>query len=137
MKPVTADRETRHRIEIVVTETVDLALPDEGGAIVSVEHQRLIKDPDTGAEAPEELGADDLSSIITGMATGTILQSDMPSDIKFKAALIISKEIIATVSQGLGAHRDITDAVKDDLTDEQQAALDLSVSSPHFKLPNS
>jgi len=130
-------RKTRHNIQILITETIDLALPNEGGALVAVEHSRVIVDAETKEEVPEKLKPEDLLDILVNLAVGTLLNSKYSHIHKFQAALAIGKSIISSVSKGLVPLNELLEGVVDDLTDEQKASLELSMSAPSFKAPNS
>ena len=131
------DRKTRHRIDITITELVDMALPDEGGALVSVAHNRAIRDAETSEDTPEDLHAEDLLDILANLTAGTVLNSSFSPSHKIQAALMLGKTIVTLVAKGLSGLDSDPEGLTDDLSEDQKASLALSMASPSFKPPAS
>ncbi len=128
-------RKTRHNIDIVITETVDMTLPDEGGALVVVEHNRNVKDAETLEVSPAALCPEDLLDILSNLAIGTLLNASQSPVHKFQASLAVGRCIVEGVATGLRGLAGDVDGLADDLTTDQTAALQLSMSAPAFKAP--
>ncbi len=133
---MTPDPETaRHVIQVIIRESIDETKPKQDGALVMVEHSVRLRE--SNSATPETIKPDpcDLLEVLANLAVATILTSEQTNDEKLHAAVTLVREVMMTVTKGLKPHKDLVDSFKGTLTDEQQAALDLSVSAPSFKTP--
>ena len=131
--------DTRHSIDIKISEDVKTELPDVGGAYVSVEHTRRIHGNPEDTTFSEHVSTIDLLNIAANLITSTILEGEASDESKLGVATCIAQEIMgrvisevmpACVSMGEFDEMDL-----DALTEEQRASMELFLANPSLKYP--
>jgi len=126
---------TRHTITIVIQENIKPEFPDQGRALVSVEHTRKIHGESDDTVPSTKVDVSDLLNIAANLISSTIIESDVGAEDKLQAVVGIAQDVVSHV-----LHHTLEQPSRDHLsvnglTEDQQASLQLFLSNPMLKYP--